>query len=119
MSVHSVKFRTSAARCEGRTAGVLFLLFGPVLALFLALSPTPAQACACGCSVFDVGGGLLPEEGDHGGRLFTEWWHLNQDQNWIGSSKAPASANTDKRLTTDWLTVGLQYSGLQAAAGHG
>jgi len=109
MLVHTVKFRTSTVGCKGRTAGVLFLLIGPALALFLALSPTQAQACACGCSVFDVGGGLLPEEGDHGGRLFTEWWHLNQDQNWIGSSRAPASANTDKRLTTDWLTVGLQY----------
>jgi len=94
---------------ERQSAQGLIAIIGPILALLLALSPTPVKACACGCSVFDVGGGLLPEEGDHGGRLFSEWWHLNQDQNWIGSSKAPASANTDKRLTTDWLTVGLQY----------
>ena len=41
---------------------------------FLAvLTSTPANACACGCSVFDVGGGLLPQEDDHGGRIFTEW----------------------------------------------
>ena len=72
MSVHNAKFQTSAARTKGRTAAVLLMLIGPMLALSLALSPTPARACACGCSVFDVGGGLLPEEGDHGGRLL-EW----------------------------------------------
>jgi hypothetical protein len=75
----------------------------------LGLTTTAARACACGCSVFDVGGGLLPQENDHGGRIFTEWWHSGQTQNWIGSSKAPASANLDKRLVTDWYTVGFEY----------
>jgi hypothetical protein len=80
-----------------------------VIALLLGLAPTTALACACGCSVFDVGGGLLPQEDDHGGRIFTEWWHADQNQNWIGSSKGPASANSDKQVLTNWYTVGFQY----------
>jgi hypothetical protein len=75
----------------------------------LGFTTTAARACACGCSVFDVGGGLLPQENDSGGRIFTEWWHSDQNQNWIASSKAPASANSDKQLATDWYTVGFQY----------
>jgi hypothetical protein len=59
--------------------------------------------------VFDVGGGGLPQENDHGGRIFTEWWHSGQTQNWVGTSKAPASVNLDKRLTTDWYTAGFEY----------
>jgi hypothetical protein len=71
--------------------------------------PSTANACACGCSVFDVGGGLLPQEDDHGGRIFAEWWHSNQNQNWIGNSKAPAALNLDKQVYTNWFTVGMQY----------
>jgi len=86
-----------------------------VALLFMALAPmivfvpSTANACACGCSVFDVGGGLLPQEDDHGGRLFTEWWHSDQNQNWIGNSKGPASANADKQVVTNWYTAGLEY----------
>jgi hypothetical protein len=76
----------------------------------LGLTTTAARACACGCSVFDVGGGLLPQEDDHGGRIFFEYWHSNQNQNWIGNSKGPASANNDKNVTTNWYSVGLTYS---------
>jgi hypothetical protein len=85
-----------------------------VAALLLAAAPllsvtTTARACACGCSVFDVGGGMLPQENDHGGRVFFEWWHSDQNQNWIGGSKGPASANSDKHLVTDWYTAGFMY----------
>ena len=74
------------------------------------LTATNAFACACGCSVFDVGGiGGLPQEDDHGGRIFFEYYHANQTQNWIGTSKAPASLNVDKRITTNWYTVGGSY----------
>jgi hypothetical protein len=75
----------------------------------LGLTTTAARACACGCSVFDVGGGMLPQENDHGGRIFTEWWHSDQTQNYVGNSKAPAGVNLDKRLSTDWFTLGAQY----------
>ncbi len=79
------------------------------LAPFIVLVPSSANACACGCSVFDVGGGLLPQEDDHGGRLFTEWWHSDQNQNWIGNSKGAAAANSDKHVLTDWYTAGIEY----------
>src|SRR5271154_4325995 len=53
----------------------------------LAFTTTAARACACGCSVFDVGGSQLPQENDHGGRIFFEYWHSDQNVNWIGSSR--------------------------------
>jgi hypothetical protein len=93
-----------AARLVKHVAATIILL-----APLLPLMPTTADACACGCSVFDVGGGLLPQENDQGGRVFVEWWHATQNQNWIGTSKAPASANSDKKLVTDWFTVGFEY----------
>jgi hypothetical protein len=85
--------------------GMLFIAMAPLF----AFTTTTARACACGCSVFDVGGGLLPQENDHGGRIFFEWWHANQSQNWIGAHKASADLNTDKRLVTDWYTAGFMY----------
>lgn len=94
-------------RVRTRLALLACILF--VLPFVFFATSTPAMACACGCSVFDVGGGLLPQEDDHGGRIFTEWWHSDQNQNWIGSGKGPASANADKQVVTNWYTVGLQY----------
>ncbi len=78
--------------------------------LLCNLSPAGALACACGCSVFDVGSsGLLPKEGDHGGAVYFEWDHSNQNQNWSGLSKAPAANNGDKQIQTDWYVAGLNY----------
>jgi hypothetical protein len=87
----------------------LFATSSSIIALITIASPNGALACACGCSVFDVGGGLLPQEDDHGGRIFTEWWHSDQNQNWIGGSKGPASANADKQVVTNWYTAGFEY----------
>ena len=42
----------------------------------VALTTTVAHACACGCSVFDVGGLDLPQEQDHGGRVFFDFGAL-------------------------------------------
>jgi hypothetical protein len=70
---------------------------------------TPANACACGCSVFDIGGGMLPQEDDHGGRVWFEYWGSDQTKNYIGSSRGPASANFDKELNTNWYSVGWMY----------
>jgi hypothetical protein len=83
----------------------LVLTLGPIL----AFTSAPAMACACGCSVFDVGFGGFPQEDDHGGRVFYEWDHSNQTQNWIGGSKAPSDANRDKNVRTDWHSIGFQY----------
>ncbi|MFX5521802.1 hypothetical protein ABTD78_21295, partial [Acinetobacter baumannii] len=50
------------------------LLLASLVGAFCIMSTvgsSPALACACGCSVFDVGGGLLPQEDEHGGRIFT------------------------------------------------
>jgi hypothetical protein len=80
-----------------------------LLAAFLITTPSIAWACACGCSVFDTGFGGLPQEDDHGGRIFYELDRSNQTQNWIGSSKGDPSLNTDKRVSTYWHNVGLQY----------
>jgi hypothetical protein len=88
-----------------RFVAVLFIALAPLIVLV----PSTANACACGCSVFDVGGGLLPQEDDHGGRIFTEWWHSNQNQNWIGNSKGAAAANLDKQVLTNWYTTGIEY----------
>jgi hypothetical protein len=78
-------------------------------ATLYVITTTAANACACGCSVFDVGGGFLPQEDDHGGRVWFEYWGTNQTQNYIGSSRAPASVNFDKQLNTNWYSVGAMY----------
>jgi hypothetical protein len=78
--------------------------------LLSSLIPAEALACACGCSVFDVGSSaLLPKEGDHGGAVYFEWDHSNQNTNWSSLSKAPAANNGDKQILTDWYVVGLNY----------
>ena len=68
------------------------------LVIMVGFTTTKTLACACGCSVFDVGGLDLPQEQDHGGRVFFEFWSTDQTQNYVGSSRAPASINLDKQL---------------------
>jgi len=82
------------------------LSFGAVM----SFATTAALACACGCSVFDVGGLDLPQEQEHGGRVFFEFWGSNQTQNYVGSSKAPAALNSDKNINTQWYNVGFSYN---------
>ncbi len=99
-------------RAERCGAAAITLLATIVLAFvpLVGLSTTAVYACACGCSVFDVGGGLLPQENDSGGRVFFEFWSGDQTQNWIGSSKAPAALNSDKEINTQWYNVGFSYN---------
>jgi hypothetical protein len=80
------------------------------LAAVTGFNTTQALACACGCSVFDVGGLDLPQDQDHGGRIFFEFWDGNQTQNYVGSSKAPLSLNTDKDINTQWYNGGFSYN---------
>jgi hypothetical protein len=89
-------------------AFVAMLLLSSVI--MVGFTTTKALACACGCSVFDVGGLDLPQEQDHGGRVFFEYWTGNQTQNYVGSSQAPASLNTDKQIVTQWYNVGFSYN---------
>jgi hypothetical protein len=41
---------------------------------------------------------------------FLEYGYVDQDRNWSGTSSAPAADNGDRRLTTDFYTVGAQFS---------
>lgn len=76
--------------------------------LSLLILPQTALACACGCSVFSVGAGsLLPT--DHGGDVWVEYDHMDQNKNWSGDKAAPAADNSDKQIKTDFLTLGGQY----------
>jgi hypothetical protein len=84
--------------------------FVMALAAVTGFTTAQALACACGCSVFDVGGLDLPQEQDHGGRIFFEFWDGNQTQNYVGSSKAPLSLNTDKDINTQWYNGGFSYN---------
>ncbi len=78
------------------------------LSLIVFLAPGLAMACACGCGVFDVGtASLFP--GCQGGMGFLEFDHMDQNQNWSGTSKAPAADNADKEIQTDFYTIGGQY----------
>jgi hypothetical protein len=78
------------------------------LGLLLALAPAAGFACACGCGVFDVGTvSMIPTQA--GGALYLEDDYMNQNQNWVGSHAAPASANTDKELQTNFGDLGLDY----------
>jgi hypothetical protein len=74
----------------------------------LALVPTLALACACGCGVFTVGTSALLPTGT-GASVFLEYGYLDQDQNWSGTSSAPAADNDDKEVDTRFYTLGAQY----------
>ena len=102
---------TQSARKRAVVSLIAFIL--PVLLAivpFFGLGTAAALACACGCSVFDVGGLDLPQEQDHGGRVFFEFWSGDQTQNYVGSSRAPAALNTDKNINTQWYNVGFSYN---------
>ena len=79
-----------------------------LIALALGLTPGFAMACACGCGVFDVGtASLFP--GCKGGTAFFEFNHMDQGQNWSGTSGAPAADNDDKEIRSEFYTLGGQY----------
>jgi hypothetical protein len=72
------------------------------------LAPTLVHACACGCGVFDVATSSMFPEGQ-GGMAFLQYDYQDQNQNWSGTSTAPAANNGDKEIETDFATLGLQY----------
>ena len=76
-------------------------------ALVLCVTAQPALACACGCGVFEVGAGSMLPTGQ-AANIFVRYDFLDQSRNWSGSSRAPASANDDKRITTDFIALGGQ-----------
>jgi hypothetical protein len=109
-SVHPSKQKR--ARLRTRVAAALITFVGPTMLALAALvgaSTEAALACACGCSVFDVGGLDTPQEEDHGGRVFFEFWSGDQYQNYVGDSRASSALNTDKEINTQWYNVGFEY----------
>jgi hypothetical protein len=72
------------------------------------LTPATSLGCACGCGVFDVGTGALFPDGS-GGTVYVEADFVDQNRNWSGTSAAPAEANADKRVRSDFYTAGVQY----------
>ena len=104
-------------RMRGRSA---FALLTFVASLIMAIVPllglttTAARACACGCSVFDVGGGMLPQENDHGGRVFVEYWDPHPerqlDRQLQGKSQSQPGQEAQHRLVQCGLQLQLQPS---------
>jgi hypothetical protein len=73
--------------------------------------PATSWACACGCGVFDVGAQtLLPTDAESGLTVWFRYNYMNQNQNWEGSAKAPASDNGDKEINTQFYTPGFAYA---------
>jgi len=87
-----------------RLRSVLILL---TIALALASSPA-AFACACGCGVFEVGTGALYPTGP-GVKISTEWDYMDQNQNWSGTSSAPAADNSDKEIRTHFFKLDGEF----------
>jgi len=67
-----------------------------------------ARGCACGCDIFEIGtSSMFPNRA--GGMVFIDYDFQDQNQNWSGTSIAPASHNDDKEIKTDFTDFGLQY----------
>jgi hypothetical protein len=67
-----------------------------------------ASGCACGCDIFDVGtSAMFPNH--PGAMIFVDYDFQDQNQNWSGTSTAPASHNDDKQIKTHFMDLGLQY----------
>jgi hypothetical protein len=82
----------------------------PTCAIFAVLLLTPglASACACGCGVFGVGADTLMSDAG-GGALYAEYDGLDQSRNWSGASRADAALNEDKKIRTDFYTLGARW----------
>ena len=95
MSRRQVFFR--AARCV--LAATIFAI---------ALTPGLDWACACGCGVFEVATPSLLPMGA-GAMSWIEYDFMNQYINWHATTPASGFYNNDKKLATNFVTVGGQY----------
>jgi hypothetical protein len=78
--------------------------------LLAALSPVSALACACGCGIFDAGvTGITPQDSDSGLSVFARYSTMNQDTNREAGHVASPDDNSDKRIQTDFYTLGINY----------
>jgi hypothetical protein len=79
----------------------------PLVVAALVTAQT-AWGCACGCDIFDVGtSSMFPNH--PGSMIFVDYDFQDQNQNWNGTSKAPASHNDDKEIKTSFTDLGFQY----------
>jgi len=73
------------------------------------LLPAAAHACACGCGVFDVGdNAVVPMASDNGVTLFYRFSAMSQNDNREHGHAADPADNSDKRIATDFHTVGAE-----------
>ena len=82
--------------------------FAAPLALISTLSATPALACACGCGIFDVGN-VTPQSSDSGLSVFVRYDYMDQNQNREAGHTASPDDNANKRISTDFYTIGGNY----------
>jgi hypothetical protein len=68
--------------------------------------PVQAFACACGCGEFDVGN-LFSNRA--GGSAWFEYGFMDQNRNRHGLNAAPADADDDKDIRTNFFTLGGEY----------
>lgn len=80
------------------------------LALLTTLAPASALACACGCGIFDAGvTGITPPDSDSGLSVFARFTSMDQDNNHEQGHAANPADNSDRRIQTNFYTVGVNY----------
>src|SRR5208282_1499675 len=116
--------KVSAGRCSMRRISELVLLARAGISphdagktcrrllvaalLLIGLAPSLVWACACGCGVFEVATPSLLPTGT-GAMVWTEYEFMNQYINWHATTPASGFYNNDKKLATNFVTVGGQY----------
>ncbi|HXN84951.1 MAG TPA: hypothetical protein VN867_02720 [Candidatus Binataceae bacterium] len=76
--------------------------------LLVIMAPTLTWACACGCGVFEVATPSLLPMSD-GATAWVEYDFMNQYIDWHATTPASGIYNNDKKLATNFVTVGGQY----------
>jgi hypothetical protein len=107
VSVGALFARAIASLSQGlKTCGCL--LVTAILLIGLTLTPSAGWACACGCGVFEVATPSLLPNGA-GAMVWTEYDYMDQYIDWHATTPASAGQNNDKKLETNFVTVGAQY----------
>jgi hypothetical protein len=80
------------------------------VSLLAGLAPIQAMACACGCGIFDAGiTSITPQDSDSGLSVFARFSTMDQDANRQQGHAATPDDNADKRIKTDFYTLGATY----------
>ena len=76
--------------------------------VLVGITPSLTWACACGCGVFEVATPSLLPNGA-GGMAWVEYDFMDQYIDWHATQPASEHQNNDKKLETNFVTVGGQY----------